>query len=175
AAAAGASGLPGSRARPGSWARLELLAASQAAGGAGSGVLDGPRPWWTPTAVWWRLPGEALPRQLPVQRSTARAQLQAVERAPAHAVPPTVLHCDRQRVLDGVAAGRAWCVCVARPEDLGLGPAGVLLQKTTAPQTAAGVARLEAAELQIARASAEADRLAGQGAGEGVKHPLEHV
>ena len=119
-------------------------------------------------AVWG-----PLPHQLPVQRSIARAELQAVERALAHAVPPIVLHIDRQSILDGIAAGRAWCVCAARPDadlwmavwrridDLGLGPTGVLFQKTKAHRSEAALQRLEADELRIARANAEADRLAG--------------
>ena len=133
-------------------------------------------------AVWG-----PLPHQLPVQRSIARAELQAVERALAHAVPPIVLHIDRQSILDGIAAGRAWCVCAARPDadlwmavwrridDLGLGPTGVLFQKTKAHRSEAALQRLEAGELRIARANAEADRLAGQGASEGTNSFLEHI
>ncbi|CAK0855220.1 unnamed protein product, partial [Prorocentrum cordatum] len=128
-----------------------------------------------------------LPQSLPVHRNIDRAELQAIERALAHALPPLVLHVDRQSVLDGVAAGERWCTASRRPNadlwrqvwarlrDIGLGPNGVQFRKVKAHRSAAVVATLDCEQQRIAQVNKAADERAGRGAECGTNVMLQYV
>ena len=113
--------------------------------------------------------------------------MQAIERALAHALPPLVLHVDRQSVLDGVAAGERWCTASRRPNadlwrqvwarlrDIGLGPNGVQLRKVKVHRSAAVMESLECEQRRIAQANKAADERAGRGAECGTNVMLRYV
>ncbi|CAK0857020.1 unnamed protein product, partial [Prorocentrum cordatum] len=121
------------------------------------------------------------------ERNIDRAELQAIERALAHALPPLVLHVGRQSVIDGVAAGERWCTASRRPNtdlwrqvwarlrDIGLGPNGVQFRKVKIHRSAAVMESLDSEQRRVAQANKAADERTGRGAECGTSVVLQYI